>query len=194
MLSETSADRDVIVQRLIVDLQGPREVDEILSARPTDTYLTGILWPQRTGMSGEDDDNLAIGSSSGADDGEASEAAAVPYSSVQKPSAAGISFAFRAQGEPSLKVECSFARYTGVLDEGTRRSRWQRAQILCVLEDIDFSDGSRTVFLGTRDPAAEGVQLHIRCTDGGDRKLVTVTMINAVEAVSYTHLTLPTKA
>ena len=58
---------------------------EVLTDRPSDFYLTGILWPQRTGMAGEDDDSLAIGGSSGADDGQESEAAAVPAKSIQKP-------------------------------------------------------------------------------------------------------------
>jgi hypothetical protein len=182
MLTEKSAERETIVRRLAEDLVGPRADDEVLVSRPTDTYLTGVLWPQRTAMGGEEDDSLAVGGARGGDDGEDSEASAVPYSSVQKPSVAGISFSFMSAGTAKLKVVCSFARYR--LREGAAKDepRWVRTPVEVSLTDIDFSNGTRTEKLGDRDPRAEGVLLHIRCIDGNDRKLATVSLINAVEA------------
>ena len=57
-MQDKSLDRDTVACRLAEDLVGPRAEDEELTARPSDVYLTGILWPQRTAMSGEDDDRL----------------------------------------------------------------------------------------------------------------------------------------
>ena len=85
---DIASDRDLLVRRLSEDLVGPRVDEEILSDRPTDTYLTGILWPQRTAMRGEDDDSLAAGP--GGDDGsEESAAAAGPAPAGQETAGAG---------------------------------------------------------------------------------------------------------
>ncbi|MCB1469519.1 MAG: hypothetical protein KDK08_20795, partial [Rhizobiaceae bacterium] len=69
-MQDKSLDRDTVACRLAEDLIGPRGEDEELSARPSDVYLTGILWPQRTAMSGEDDERLGT---AGASSGEESD-------------------------------------------------------------------------------------------------------------------------
>ena len=180
MKIDRSADRDLLVQRLQEDLIGPRSPDEVLTDRPSDFYLTGILWPQRTGMAGEDDDSLAMGGSSGADDGQESEAAAVPATSIQKPSVAGISFSFVSEGPAHVRVACRFARYRLIESAEKREKSWQRKGVEVNVETLDLSDGSRLVDLGATNPDAVGAQLHIRCIDGGDRKLATISLINSV--------------
>lgn len=42
---ETADHRRLLADRLQVDLLGPMSEDEILDCRPTDRYLTGILFP-----------------------------------------------------------------------------------------------------------------------------------------------------
>src|SRR5690606_12326902 len=59
-LKDKSIDRDTVVTRRTEDLVGTRAENEELTARPSDVCLTGILWPQRTAMSGEDDERLGI--------------------------------------------------------------------------------------------------------------------------------------
>lgn len=99
MIADGSAARELIVERLEQDLVGPRAPDEVLAGRPTDFYLTGILWPARTRMGGEEDERLATGSRAKGDDGQDSEAGAVPPTSIQKPSVAGVSFCVSSSGE-----------------------------------------------------------------------------------------------
>lgn len=111
LMQDKSLDRDTVACRLAEDLIGPRGEDEELSARPSDVYLTGILWPQRTAMSGEDDERLGT---AGASSGEESdgESDAVRTGSIQKPSVAGISFSVVASsGIPQVRVSCNFATY-----------------------------------------------------------------------------------
>jgi hypothetical protein len=44
-MQDKSLDRDTVACRLAEDLIGPRAEDKELTARPSDVYLTGILWP-----------------------------------------------------------------------------------------------------------------------------------------------------
>ncbi len=180
MKVDASADSDLLVQRLAEDLIGPRSDDELLTDRPSDVYLTGLLWPQRTRMGGEDDDRLAVGDSSGADDGQESDATAVPAASIQKPAVAGISFCFRSEGPGRVSVYCRFARYSLIANANPRDKTWQRAGVHVTVDPCDLTEGSRFIDLGTLDPAAAGTQLHIRCIDGGDRKLATISIINNI--------------
>ena len=149
MKADSSVDRDILVRRLQEDLVGPRSSDEVLMDRPSDVYLTGILWPQRTGMAGEDDDSLAIGGSSSADDGQDSEAAAVPVMSIQKPSVAGISFCFTSEGTAHVRLFCRFARYRFVEDAEKQEKSWRRIGIDVDIETLELGDGSRFFDLGT---------------------------------------------
>ena len=41
--------RDLFVERLAMDLIGPGSPCEVISDRPSDRYLTGILFPRRPG-------------------------------------------------------------------------------------------------------------------------------------------------
>lgn len=108
-MKENYEDRKTVARRLYEDLIGPREQDEILNARPTDVYVTGILWPRRNASSAEDDDRLGI-SGVGSEEGS-SDAADTFAAGPQKPSVAGVSFSVRSDGTPHVVVECSFATY-----------------------------------------------------------------------------------
>lgn len=176
--SDKSPDRDLLVRRLNEDLLGPRRVDETLSDRPSDVYLTGILWPQRTQMAGEDDDTLAAGGVAGGSDDESNEADGVPINSVQKPCVAGISFcAAGASARADIRVR--FGRYT--VQEQEERKQWIRSQVEVIVADFELSEGSRTVRLSDFNPAASGGQLHIRSIPSDGRLLVTVSLINGMQ-------------
>src|SRR4051812_253484 len=96
---ETSA-RERMLSRLREDLVGPRASDEVLAARPSDVYLTGILWPRNTEVAPEEDERLAVapGEEDGSDDAE--DQAKPQAVAMRRPSTAGVSFAVSSQTVP----------------------------------------------------------------------------------------------
>src|SRR5688500_5341746 len=102
--TKTSA-RERMISRLREDLVGPRSEDEVLVARPSDVYLTGILWPKNTTLAPEEDERLAV-APSGEEGGDDAEDQAQPQAvTMRRPSTAGVSFAARAQsGIPEVTV------------------------------------------------------------------------------------------
>ena len=80
--------RDEIIKRLSVDLIGPQNQDEVLLDKPSDVYMTGILWPAKTEFTSIDDDS-ATGSDSDEDDLQNT----LPMQGQQKASSMGITFA-----------------------------------------------------------------------------------------------------
>ena len=80
--------RDKLLERMKTDLIGPETPDEVISDRPTDRYLTGILFAPRTSTSPADDDEAAD-----ADDADATGTSldGVKASSTFRPSSAGAS-------------------------------------------------------------------------------------------------------
>lgn len=172
---DKSAERDLLARRLNEDLLGPRSDDEILFDRPGDVYLTGILWPQRTEMAGEDDDTLATGGMAGGGDGQSNEADGVPVNSIQKPCVAGISFC--ASGDiATANIRVRFGRYTA--QESEDRKQWVRRQVEVILTAVGLAAGSRIIRLGDVSPDAAGAQLHIRSIPSDGRLLITVSLMN----------------
>src|SRR4051794_6309920 len=109
----TEINRQTVVQRLNEDLIGPREAAESLRARPSDVWLTGILWPSNTELSPEEDERLAVagdGESTGEDTDDQARPAAV---AMRRPSTAGLSFAVRRMGtgDPEIDVRITFGIY-----------------------------------------------------------------------------------
>lgn len=181
MDADLSSDRDLMATRMAEDLIGPRSADEKLSSRPSDVYLTGIIWPPRTDMAGEDDDKLALGASAGIDDGDESEASAVPPSSIQKPSVAGVSFSAVADSQPEVQIDVCFARYRLLSGESKAENRWERVPVEIIILSKALEIGSHTIPLGEFSPSAEGVILFYRCIEGPGRFLVTASLINGVD-------------
>ena len=52
--------REILLDRLKQDLIGPHTEDEVLTSRPSDVYLTGILWPRETRMGAEEDERFGL--------------------------------------------------------------------------------------------------------------------------------------
>jgi Helicase conserved C-terminal domain len=173
---EKSADRELLVERLHQDLVGPRQPNEVLSDRPSDVYLTGVLWPPRVEMTGEDDDQLATGGSSSATDAQNNEADSVPANYLQKPSVAGISFCAVSESSPVAEVTLQFGRYTPA-DSGAGK-RFHRKQVTVKLDPFDLAAGNRTRSLEKDNPLAAGVQLHIRSVAASGKFIITVSVIN----------------
>src|SRR5215471_16034644 len=79
--------RDLLLRRLEQDLVGPHASDEtLITGRPSDVYLTGILWPLDEKIGDEESERL----DSGADADDETEGAGeeVPLTGQQRPCSA----------------------------------------------------------------------------------------------------------
>lgn len=89
-----SGGRNRILERLEVDLVGPFEEEEVIESRPSDLYLTGILWPRQTQISPEEDEKLEAEQSTGnTEEALSAEEEEVSKRGLFRPSSAGLSFA-----------------------------------------------------------------------------------------------------
>lgn len=179
--------RDTLLGRMKVDLIGPEKLDELISDRPTDRYLTGILFPPRTSISAEDDDEA-----SDADDAEGTGTAldGVKAASSFRPSSAGLSFAIRCVGAtPKLRVKVEGARYrpesaesSKGIEEASRTGRakhWRREPKLAEIDlDIETMRAEAAPTVGLGGSGLPGVTLHCRISNWGDTLLVTIAVTN----------------
>ena len=122
---ETESVRGAIVDRLCQDLLGPIDEIESISSKPSDQYITGILWPSRTQVNLIEDDGS---------DGESEDDDISPNLSIagqQRPSAMGLSFAVLSEKNmPSINVSYSFGTYKaqGKNTKTEKNQTWQRVQ------------------------------------------------------------------
>ena len=115
--------RQSFIRRLNEDLVGPHEDSEVLRNKPSDVYLTGILWPNRTHIPLAEDDGIE------ADDLDSDIAPGLTIAGQQRPSAMGISFAVTSENNsPEIEISFEFAMYKSTIDkEGTEKIRvWSR--------------------------------------------------------------------
>ncbi|MEE4356475.1 MAG: hypothetical protein V2I97_08395, partial [Desulfococcaceae bacterium] len=182
--------REVILERLKKDLIGPYEDNEILQSRPSDVYLTGILWPSETRMGAEEDEKLGL---SGQDEFETSsegEEEEISLTGLMRPCSAGLSFAAAAaaDGKPELNVMVQFATYeiidptdvvTNIEDNMSFSAKpvWRRRPYNIQISNILLSDASRFINL-TESGAPPDVKIHIRSVDWSEGKIATVTLLN----------------
>lgn len=167
-----AAGRDEILERLHRDLIGPDDIAELIPDRPSDRYLTGILWPPSTKMTGEEMERLGAGNEDGNDGGEEEE---VPMVGTMRPSTAGISFAVRGE-HPSVNVHVTAAYYKPSEEKGGK-VRWQRTALQPAPITVDCAKPSSK----EQVPGAEdGVILITRSVPWKEKgaHLVTVTLVN----------------
>jgi hypothetical protein len=193
--------RNDIQDRLAVDLIGPYAEDEVLLDYPSDVYLTGILYPQRSSVSADQDEQLGAEGASGGGDGEDTSRDEIGSSKRQRPSSFGASFAVTAENDvPRLSLKFSGARYVSenVSSEETKRlakkliaerqsesdtdSRlpdrlWHRMLVDPPATAFNVLEGSRNI--PESEHGIEGVRVHITCAKWDDAWLVTVTILNA---------------
>jgi len=186
--------RKRIIDRLKKDLIGPFEKEEVLDSRPSDIYMTGILWPPESTMEKEDDDRMGVSSSDSDNDAEdTSPEEEISASSTMRPSTAGISFAAgSAANQIKLSVEISFSTYE-ILEEPSRatdisgvsisqsRTRWFRKPCFIKLENlIPEVIGSKIIDLSDFGAPA-GVRLHVRSSPWSDATLITMVLVNGIK-------------
>lgn len=190
--------REEMLRRLEQDLMGPLDPSEILSSRPSDVYLTGILWPWESRMDAAEDEGLATGT--GDDDGSAAgEEEEVSLAGLTRPCTAGLSFAVGCEdGIPSISILVRCATYEPGEEEaatseagrpGRRSLRWVRRQHEILIGPVLCNESARSIDLAkpATDPLVsartehgipEGLQLHIRSASWSKARLVTVTAMN----------------
>lgn len=174
--------RKRIFGRLVQDLVGPWEPTEILESRPSDVYLTGILWPKNTVVAPEEDERLAMApgeGEEGEEPAESGQAASVP---LRRPSTAGLSFAARSSDEgkaPDVTVRVMFGLYAETQQAG--RSVWTRHPVAPDPVSITLTTGVQDVSL-TAGP--DGVRLNVRSVPFSRGTLATVTLVNGCTPAS----------
>lgn len=195
-MNDKSLDRDLVVSRLAEDLVGPRSENEKLESRPTDVYLTGILWPAKVEMTEDDGDDLGV-ANIGEENDSSSEA--VKTRSLNKPSIAGLSFSVFSNATPRIRVVCRFASYdlergankkndgskgSGKSDSSSKKffksdKIWTRKGFE-VIRELDVSAFQENpIKLSNEESDIPNVELYLRCVEIADAHLVTLTMINA---------------
>src|SRR5690606_28456500 len=167
--------RDSLLDRLKCDLVGPYTADEVLTSRPSDVYLTGILWPRETRMGAEEDERLGLSGGEESETDGGGEEEEVSLAGLARPCSAGVSFAARtAQDSPELDVTVRFATYEPVVPDESdaeeqengggrarRRTEWRRRAHNIPMDGVTLNDASRFVDLEPHG-APPGVRLHIR--------------------------------
>ena len=186
--------RDIILERLGNDLIGPYTENEILTSRPSDVYLTGMLWPRETRMGAEEDEKIGL---SGADESEtsgATEDEEISLAGMVRPCSAGVSFAAKSTGKrAALDIRVRFATYKDVevsssetkdgnqggsrTGSGQTRTDWHRHAHDISIIDVPLEEKSRLIPLN-QPGVPKDVRLHLRTVPWSEGRLVTVTLLN----------------
>lgn len=175
---DKSTDRNIVAKRLAEDLIGPKSENEELSARPSDFYLTGILWPQRISMMGEDDEKLGTENGDTTEEGD-NEKNAVRTGSIQKPSVAGLSFSAASSDMAQVRLICNFATYRHEIRGDSEI--WVRQPYRIDIDKLKLIPGPiRTISHLEIDDNLPEVSLSIRCLKVDEIVLATISLVNSV--------------
>lgn len=177
-------DKQNLITRLTQDLLGPLEENELLFPYPSDVYLTGILFPPKSDVAPEDNDQLQAEGGRGIDTNDVSQDE-VSLVAVKRPASAGISFVVESSAAPVINIQVRGAVYRLEEDsakieeeEGgeVKKVPWRRHTIAANLCDVALDFNSKD--FNPSQTGVEGLGLHIRTSPWGSRMLVTVAMIN----------------
>jgi hypothetical protein len=202
---DARATREEIVRRLSEDLLGPQADAELLiKDKPSDRYLTGILYPQRVEIGPEDDEKLEA-QGDDEDESQGSERESVALANTRRPASAGLSFAVRptAEGIPSIVIRVRCGTYGIVQPEvhepktepgspppfdGTPETsvqkkpkpNWQRVSHDVTLGPMGVNAAIPPISLADR--GLPGLSLFFQSTRWGEKgRLVTVALVNGNE-------------
>ena len=181
--------RDRVIARLVEDLVGPLQPDEVLSDRPSQQYSTGILYPRGSRIRPEEDEDRGLTVNQVEDAASAPEEAAVSLHAAWKPSVAGLSFAVEASEQetsPRVGLTISAAVYQRfwVDDEGQevpdaprhrRNERWRRMALEATLSK-NLKPGESREELGKY--GMDDVELYILVTPHAGVMTVTAALSN----------------
>ena len=182
--------RDVLLQRLIEDLIGPGQEGDAIAERPSDRYLTGILFPNGAQVPPNEDDGQL--SAAGMDDEEADDIPA-PITSGYRPSTCGLSVALTGGDRPSIEISVSCARYErfhvdpatnqpSTQAEHTKRAneRWRRRPLATELtREIPIDGEPESIDLSAH--GIDGLELYLRPSRGPQCTLFTAALVNRLD-------------
>lgn len=175
--------RDTMLDRLNQDLVGPHKEDEVLDSRPSDVYLTGILWPRETRISAEEDERLGFSGVEESETGGGGEEEVGSLAGMIRPCSAGLSFAARGTRERAeLDVLIHFATYEPVasIDPDSGRPEWHRRPYCITLHGLALDSEPPFIGLGPHG-APPGIKLHVRTAPWSGGTLATATLLNYAE-------------
>jgi len=189
--------RELLLDRLKQDLIGPHADAEVLTARPSDVYLTGMLWPRESRMGAEEDDRFGVAGTGQSESDSGGEEEEVSLAGLFRPCSAGVSFAARPHAGSRLDITVRFGTYEPVRGPepaggqrpdaaeedgpgGATRTRWRRRAHDIVLENVPLEGGSSFIDLEPYG-APPKIRLHVRTAPWTDGLLATVTLLNEAE-------------
>lgn len=172
--------RRKLVARLQQDLVGPLDgPDEKITDRPSDRYLTGMLFPPRTRTDQSENNSPDLSNS----DPEGSSDNAVPFSSAMRPASAGISFAVRPDGTLPVAVDVFIQAgiYLASSQSEVGPTVWYRTEVqfegTLPINAIRAGEGFKR--FSSDKLKISGMELYVRAADVGDgRVLVTLAVSN----------------
>ena len=177
--------RERIIERLEEDLIGPHKPDEILEGvriKPSDVYLTGILWPLGELLGSEEDEK-----DEGEDEDDMNPSTASPVGQ-QRPCTMGVSFSIDSlKGPCPLDIKFNFAIYIfeEIPKEANKplKNRWVRKQFEIEIKNFEIPEnGHRSDFLSALGLEAK-IELYVRSRTTSVGRLVTLTVINRSQYV-----------
>jgi len=182
--------KQFILKRLAEDLRGPMNPQEKLTDYPSDTYVTGILFPQKMDLAGEEIDRLQA---EGVGHKEPSDVAAdeISLATVKRPASAGISLCVESdKSAPVIRVSVRIGIYTpepdteaAAEDDADADTDDKAANTSWIRHEEHYS-GDITLDFLTKDltpetTGIEGLGLHFRTSPWGNKTLVTVAVVNS---------------
>ncbi|MGN6268462.1 MAG: helicase-related protein [Sphingomonas sp.] len=169
--------RTLLLRRLEADLVGPKNgPEETIDERPSARYLTGMLYPQQSEFSEEEDDSLDAENGGGSSGDEDEQREATSLFRSFKPATCGFSFAVEAEEGADLRLTVRFGRYAAAeieAEDGRRpRLTWTRTP-------HEHADLQVSLEAGVEERQLEqGLILHRRVRREGSRATVTLQFVN----------------
>lgn len=141
-LENKYAVRQEMVDRLMSDLFGPDSVDEVLSERPLERYVTGVLWPSSTDTTSEAaDDPESAATEAGEDAGDSPVANALQ----NFPSSFGLTISVDLGRSTAITVIPRAAKYVSESSERNETGNispsldWRRGEMDSSPQEVDMT-------------------------------------------------------
>ena len=164
--------RQLLLERFEADLLGPEDKDEVIGERPTSKYLTGILFPQETAFSPDEDET--IGSENGSGEDEPDQAETINLIRTFKPSTCGFSFMVTSdEPEPVLEIDVVYGLYEPEeVDDKGRVRTWRRRTVAHEGLEVRLSRGSH------RSTIDRGLSMHTVSRPAAEGVMATLQFVN----------------
>ena len=185
--------RNGLVKDVVADLIGPSDEHEIINDKPSKRYISGILYPQRSGTIALEDQIETTDSESKYthdDEGPAADPP-VAMANVRYPSSMGLTFAVDSKATRKIKVSISASKYipietkeeeavdenvddeTDIIPGMVEGEKWQRVPLPNKEIEIDIGIPDS----GYKGLSPESLKLFVRVRDSNSSGIVPVTIV-----------------